>query len=183
MRPALKPLIQTVTTLFILIIHGAAFPANSSPIDPFVGRWVGIGLTEKNGPASNQAIVDRELDVTIRLKENGFSIVWQTVRRPANAGNKKFRAWTSVVPFVQTERKGLYRMDVSGEPVSGSPYVWAFVSDRVLTVHRISISSKGVLEYQKYVRTLLADNEMQLHYTRSLDGNQDRSVLARLRKK
>jgi hypothetical protein len=40
----------------------------------------------------------------------------------------------------------------------------------------------GTLEHQKYVRILLSDNQMQLRYTRALDGEVVRSVIALLRK-
>jgi hypothetical protein len=66
----------------------------------------------------------------------------------------------------------------SNDTVSGSSYRWARIDGRDLVVHSIAISDNGVLEHQRYVRTLLADNEMQLRYTRSLDSSIVGSVLA-----
>jgi hypothetical protein len=66
----------------------------------------------------------------------------------------------------------------SNDPVSGSSYRWARIDGRVLVVHSIAILDKGELEHQRYVRTLLANNEMQLRYTRSLDSRIVGSVLA-----
>ncbi|MCZ6455607.1 MAG: hypothetical protein O6909_15320, partial [Alphaproteobacteria bacterium] len=79
-------------------------------------------------------------------------------------------------------KPGIYRMTATGEPLSGAPYIWARLADRALEIHSITISDRGVLEYQKYVRTLLSDDEMQLRFTRSLDGSIVRSVLAHLQR-
>ncbi len=69
-------------------------------------------------------------------------------------------------------------MEGTNDLVSGSPYRWAHIDGRVLVVHSIAILDSGELEHQKYVRTLLAINEMQLRYTRSLDSSIVGSVLA-----
>ncbi|MDH3737699.1 MAG: hypothetical protein OER92_00795 [Alphaproteobacteria bacterium] len=157
-------------------------PAQAAPIDPFVGRWVGKGITENGAPAESVGFVDRDLEVTIKPTADGFSVTWITRRSSDDAPADKIKHTSISVPFVQAGRPGLYRMAVTGDPVSGAPYIWARVADRVLVVHSITISQQGVLEYQKYVRTLFSDDEMQLRFTRSLDGSIVRSVLAHLRR-
>ena len=82
------------------------------------------------------------------------------------------------VPFVATERGGIYRMGVDSDPISGAPYMWARIEGRELVVNSITISEQGVLEHQRYVRTLVSADEMQLRYTRSLDGSVVGSVAA-----
>lgn len=159
-----------------------AVPAGAEPVDPFVGHWAGMGITENGTPAENIGFVDRELDVTIEATSNGFNITWKTLRLSVGDRKRKVKHTSLNVPFVQTDRPGIYRMDADGEPISGSPYIWARVADNRLEVHSITISERGVLEYQKYVRTLLLDDEMQLRFTRSLDGSIVRSVLAHLRR-
>ncbi len=72
----------------------------------------------------------------------------------------------------------LYRVEGSNDPVSGSSYRWARIDGRELVVHSIAILDNGELEHQRYVRTLLANDEMQLRYTRALDGIIVGSVLA-----
>jgi len=156
--------------------------AAQSAIDPFYGRWIGKGITENVGKASGVAFADRDLDVTVRPTEQGFTIVWKTTRTTKKNGASDVRLWSISVPFVEADRNGLYRMVARTDPVSGTPYMWARLAGRMLVVNSMTISDDGVLEQQRYVRTLLSDNEMQLRYTRSLDGTTVRSVLALLRR-
>ena len=148
--------------------------ASASDIEAFYGRWIGKGITENEGIA----FADRDLDVIVEPAERGFTLVWKMSRTTKKKGGDQVRHWSITVPFVQTDRNGIYRMDGSSDLVSGSSYRWARIDGRVLVVHSIAISDKGVLEHQRYVRTLLANNEMQLRYTRSLDGSIVGSVLA-----
>lgn len=169
--------------LFFLGVLASADPAAAAPIDPFVGEWEGRGITENGAPAESVGFIDRELEVTIAPTADGFNVTWQTRRQSIRRGSDKVKHSSISVPFVATERPGIYRMAGAGEPLSGSPYIWARVADHTLEVHSISITERGVLEYQKYVRTLLSDDEMQLRFTRSLDGSIVRSVLAFLTRK
>jgi hypothetical protein len=166
-------------SLAVLVIAILPFgPATAEPtIDPFYGRWIGKGITENVGIASAEVFVDRDLDVTIEPTEDGFTIVWKTSRTTKKNGASEVRLWSITVPFVDAERGGLYRMVFPTDPVTGTPYMWARVADRTLVVNSMTISEDGVLEHQKYVRTLATDDEMRLRYTRSLDGNTVRSVL------
>jgi hypothetical protein len=165
--------------LVFLAILPVAPPASAAPIDPFVGHWVGMGITENGAPAESVGFIDRELEVTIKATTDGFNVTWVT-RRPS--ASNKIKHSSISVPFAKVDKPGIYRMTATGEPLSDSPYIWAKVADRALEVHSITISEHGVLEYQKFVRTLLTDDEMQLRFTRSLDGSIVRSVLAHLRR-
>ena len=147
---------------------------SASTIEEFYGRWVGKGITENKG----LEVADRDLDVTVEPTDRGFTVVWKMSRTTRKKGGDQVRHWSVTVPFVQTDRNGLYRVEGSNDPVSGSSYRWARIDGRVLVVHSISILDKGELEHQRYVRTLLANNEMQLRYTRSLDSRIVGSVLA-----
>lgn len=156
--------------------------ASAAPIDPFIGRWVGMGITENGAPAESVGFIDRDLEVIIEATADGFNVTWKTLR-PSGSGREDKVKHTSVrVPFVQVGKPGIYRMAATSEPLSGSPYIWARVSDHMFEVHSITISQRGVLEYQKYTRTLLSENEMQLRFTRSLDGSIVRTVLAHLKR-
>ena len=148
--------------------------ASASTIEALYGRWIGKGITENKGTE----FADRDLDVTIEPTERGFTLVWKVSRTKKKKSGDQIQQWSTTVPFVQTDRNGIYRMEGSSDPVSGSSYRWAHIDGRVLVVHSIAILDEGVLEHQKYVRTLLANNEMQLRYTRSLDGSIVGSVLA-----
>lgn len=174
-----------ITAVALVIVFAAVFPAatpaRAAPIDPFVGDWAGRGITENGAPAESVGFVDRELEVEIKSTAEGFNVTWVT-RRSSASGNKVKHTSVSV-PFVSVEQPGMYRMAADTEPLSGTPFVWARIVDHILEVHSITISNRGVLEYQKYVRTLLNDDEMQLRFTRSVDGSIVRSVLAHLTRK
>ena len=171
----------TAILIAFIVIHPLS-PARAAPNDPFVGHWVEKGITENGAPAKSVGFVGRELEVTIKPSADGFSVTWVT-RRPSGGARVDSIKHTSIsVPFAQFGKPGTYRMTATSEPLSGAPYIWARVVDRAFEVHSITISEHGVLEYQKYVRTLLTDDEMQLRFIRSLDGSIVRSVLAHLRR-
>ncbi|NNE83179.1 MAG: hypothetical protein HKN28_04335 [Alphaproteobacteria bacterium] len=175
----MKKLMTAAAILILLAVLPVARPASAAPVDPFVGHWVGMGITENGAPAESVGLIDRELEVTIKATTDGFDVTWVT-RRPSRSNKIKHSSIS--VPFASVEKPGIYRMTATGEPLSGSPYIWARIAGRVMEVHSITISEHGVLEYQKFVRTLLTDDEMQLRFTRSLDGSIVRSVLAHLRR-
>ena len=176
----MKNYFAAATILVLAAVLPPASPASAGSIDPFVGHWVGRGITENGAPAESVGFVDRELDVTIKTTPDGFNVTWKTLRLSSSGRADKVKHTAISVPFFQVGKPGIYRMAVTGEPLSGSPYIWARVADHMLEVHSITISERGVLEYQKYVRTLLDEDEMQLRFTRSLDGSIVRSVLAHL---
>lgn len=175
----MKRFITAAAILAVLVILPVTRPTSAAPFDPFIGHWVGMGITENGAPAESVGLIDREIEVTIEAMTDGFNVTWVT-RRPSRSNKIKHSSVS--VPFVSVDKPGIYRMTATGEPLSGSPYIWARVADRVMEVHSITISQHGVLEYQKFVRTLLTDDEMQLRFTRSLDGSIVRSVLAHLRR-
>jgi hypothetical protein len=170
------------TVLFLAAVLPPASTATAAPIDRFVGQWVGMGITENGAPAEGVGFIDRDLEVAIEATAEGFNVTWITLRPSKGSQADKVKQSSISVPFVHVGRPGIYRMATTSEPLSGSPYIWALVSGPMLEVHSITISGRGVLEYQKYIRTLLSDDEMQLRFTRSLDGSIVRSVLAHLRR-
>lgn len=172
--------VAAILTLFVIDI--TLSPARAASIDSFVGHWVGEGITENGAPAESVGFIDRELEVTIKPIADGFTVTWVTRRQAGGARADKVKHTSISVPFVEIDKSGMYRMSATGDLLSGSPYFWARVAERMLIVHSITISEHGVLEYQKYVRTLFNDDEMQLRFTRSLDGSIVRSVLAHLRR-
>ncbi len=173
--------IFAATIILVLTALLATTPARAAPIDPFVGDWKGRGITENGAPAESVGFVDRELEVSIEPAAEGFSVTWVT--RRSSLDGSKIKHTSVSVPFVGGDKPGMYRMTAEHEPLSGSPFIWARVVDHILEVHSITISDRGVLEYQKFVRTLLTDDEMQLRFTRSVDGSIVRSVLAHLTRK
>ena len=164
--------ISLATLLIAVLPIGTS--ASASTIEDFYGRWIGKGITENKG----LEFADRDLDVTVEPTDRGFTLVWKMSRTTRKNGGDQVRHWSVTVPFVQSDRNGLYRVEGSNDPVSGSSYRWARIDGRELVVHSIAILDNGELEHQRYVRTLLAENEMQLRYTRSLDSSIVGSVLA-----
>ncbi len=164
--------LSLATVLIAILPIGSG--ASASAIEAFYGRWIGKGITENEGIG----FADRDLDVTVEPAERGFTLVWKMSRTTRKKGGDQVRHWSVTVPFVQTDKNGIYRTEGPSDLVSGSSYKWAHVDGRVLVVHSIAILDKGVLEHQRYVRTLLADSDMRLRYTRSLDGSIVGSVLA-----
>ena len=174
----MRNLVVAAVALIFAAVLPPISPAGAASIEPFVGHWVGMGITENGAPAESVGFVDRELEVIVEATENGFNITWKTLR--PSGGGSKIKHTSISVPFLASGKPGIYRMSATHEPLSGAPYIWARVTDNALEVHSITISGRGALEYQKYVRTLLTDDEMQLRFTRSLGGSIVRSVLAHL---
>ncbi len=178
----MKKYFAAAAIIIVAAFLSPVLPANAAPIDPFVGHWVGRGITENGAPAESVGFVDRELEVTIDSTADGFNVTWITRRPAGGIPAVKVKHSSLSVLFAHVGKPGIYRMTATGEPLSGAPYIWARLADRALEIHSITISDRGVLEYQKYVRTLLSDDEMQLRFTRSLDGSIVRSVLAHLQR-
>ncbi len=47
--------------------------ASASTIEEFYGQWLGKGITENKG----LVVADRDLDVTVKPTERGFTLVWK----------------------------------------------------------------------------------------------------------
>jgi hypothetical protein len=152
-------------------------------IDRFVGTWIGAGVTEDVGAVPGQGVVDRQLEVRIAASEDGFRITWMTARRAMKKGASQIKYWATSVNFAETGRPGIFESEVREDLARGRPYRWAVLSDNAIIVHSVAIVQDGRLEHQKYIRTLLGTAEMQLRYTRILDGVTVRSVIGLVRKK
>lgn len=148
--------------LVVLISIAKSPTAIAASIEPFLGHWVGAGITENQGPGSDFGFADRDLNVTIVAVSRGFRIIWQTLSRAQPGSTGKFTLRSTTVTFVEAGRKDLFRMDPVRGPISGNAYLWAHIGDRRLVVHSLSISDAGILEHQKYTRILIADDQVQL---------------------
>jgi hypothetical protein len=173
--------------LFFVFIALAVQPSGVSsaaePIDKFVGSWVGSAITENVGGRPGSGGLNRQLEVRIEAVPKGFHITWMTARRTVKKGASSVKYWSTSVHFNETERAGVYSSQAQSDLSGGRPYRWAVIADNVLTVHSIAVSQDGRLEHQKYVRTLLSDDEMQLKYTLTLDGKAVRSVIGLINRK
>ena len=97
--------LSLATVLIAILPIGSG--ASASAIEAFYGRWIGKGITEDAGIG----FADRDLDVTVEPDERGFTLVWKMSRTTRKNGGDQVRHWSVTVPFVQTERNGIYRTE------------------------------------------------------------------------
>ena len=75
--------VATAVLVIAAVLHIPS-PASAASIDPFVGHWVGRGITENGAPAESVGFVDRELEVIVEATTNGFNITWKTLRQSSS---------------------------------------------------------------------------------------------------
>jgi hypothetical protein len=168
------------TLAFVLAVPAAPAQAGD-PIEPFVGEWKGVGITD--GLASAAGFADRNLDLKIEKSARGFRITWNSIQEHRDDRSHRMTARATSVGFSPAGKEGLYVMDAAKAPLTEHAYLWAQVADRILTVHSIMLSDDGHLEHQKYVRTLQANGDLQLLYTRRLDDDVARTVMSVFRRR
>ena len=95
----------------------------------------------------------RDLDVTIKPKDGGFDIAWTTITHGTTRGQRIVRK-SETVAFVATERPNVFRAATPVEPLSGTPYYWARIAGRTLTVYALLIGANGAYELTSWTRTL-----------------------------
>lgn len=156
--------------------NGLAQGSKSSPIQPFVGKYVGQTVF-----ASESGLTKRDLDVVITQEKSGFAIGWTTItQKPSGKMSRK----NYIIAFEPTERRGLFKPvgDVQGaklDPLKGDPRLWARIKGQTLSVYAVLITEDGGYEMQTYDRTLVPGG-LDLNFTRVRDGNQLKQIRARL---
>jgi hypothetical protein len=81
--------------------------------------------------------------------------------------------------FVNTSRKGVWKLANSGDMLSGSPYGWARIQGRTLTLYVMAITPNGSYAISRYARTL-SGTGMDLEFTAIRDGEPARVVRGKL---
>ncbi|MFQ5756369.1 MAG: hypothetical protein ACE5H7_09790 [Acidiferrobacterales bacterium] len=156
--------------------------AGSTSFERFFGRYNGMSTSVPEGEISK-----RELSITIKPYENGFSINAET--RMHKPGGRVKRVQTSI-SFRPTRRKNIYssamRRDLFGhavplDPLKGDPFIWATVSGNRFTVYAVQITDDGAQDLQIDKRTLTPQG-MELEFTRFLDAGPIRRVTGTLKK-
>ena len=174
---------QRLALVLALVIGVSATADGQSPgrIDPFIGHWQGLGITQDQGAARFIGLINRDLDVHIEREGAGFKVNWTTVHVKQAMSDQHYvsrkSAWVSFVP---SGRDGVFQMKGSADPIDGQPYSWARISGRSLTLYWLIITGDGSYELQSYERTLLSDDEMVLKFLRVRDGKRVRTVIGRL---
>lgn len=169
----------TATLVFCLLAQTAW-----AEIAPFVGHFVGSAeVVDADGTEH-----PRDMSVTIRETEKGFSVKWTTTTYKTRG---RIKEATFEVNFVPTDRDGVFaaamKRNVFGhetqlDPMQGEPYVWARIQDETLTVFSLFVNDSGGYEMQQFDRTL-ASGGLDLKFTRTANGKETRTTEVFLEKK
>lgn len=146
-----------VLVVVSLVGLGPARPALAAQpvsIKAFFGTWAGSAIAE--GPDSVYiGLSNRDLNVTIGPRGDGFTITWTTVIHPGeDAADQEVRRKTKTVDFAATGTAGVFKATNQADPMSGEDYAWARIDRQTLTVYLLTIDPFGVYNLQSYARTL-----------------------------
>lgn len=167
----------------VLLLALAYWPAQAlgqePSLEPFLGTWKGVGLTEKFNVAGYFTYTKRDLDVGIQKTEKGFDITWVTGLRADESIGVVTHRKTTTLSFTKTG-PGLFE---AGEaPPWSKSNRWARLADGSLIIYIFEVDTNGIYELSRYVRTITAPGEMDLGFTRDLDGRPVRQVTAQLKR-
>ena len=175
----MKRIVAGALALSLWLTLSAAAAAQDLSIRAFTGQWGGSAVAN-NRDSLYFGVTIRDLDVTITPKAGGFAIAWTTViRRGGTPGKPKVRKKSVAMEFVSAGRKGVWRLASSGDMLRGSPYGWARLKGRTLTVYLMEIDAGGTYWLARYARTL-SGSGMDLEFTALRDGEPARIVRGKL---
>lgn len=160
-------------------ISGAA-AQDALPIDAFVGEWRGTGVAEDEDNLFFSMTL-RDLDVTIRPTETGFTVHWTSLIRGGSPDDPDVRRKGAALTLERAKAPGVYRAIDSADPLQGGVMSWARVTGRTLSVYQMALNAEGGYELTSYERTL-DDKGMALTFTRIRDTVVVRTVKGRLAK-
>jgi len=150
----------------------------SLSIDAFVGQWQGMGVASgESGYFLDETV--RDLDVTIRGDNSGFTVDWTTVVRKGPVGDRKVERKETSVTFQPSPQPNVFQSTDSGDLFAGESLTWARLDRQTLVVYHLVLNEEGAMELSRYSRTLLGGG-MELEFTRLRDGEPVRSVEGQL---
>lgn len=157
----------------------APAPAAAS-IAAFYGVFSGSGVAQSEDSDYFRTAV-RDTKIEIRPADvGGFKLTWSTTTRGGDPSNPKTKVKTTEVTFRPAANKtNVFESVQQGNPVAGGDVIWAKVNKQTLTVYSLTTADDGSYELQKWDRTLQGTG-MAMVYTRLRDGEQVRTVKARL---
>lgn len=172
---------------FLMVVAGLFLApmqpvAAASPVDAFFGQFIGETEETTKGETAR-----RNLDVVIGPYKKGFTIEWTTVIHRASGKTKhanfsiNFRRMGSKGIFRSAMRVNAFGQEVPLDPLDGSPYVWAVLADKSLTIHSLIIRPNGDYEMQSYIRTL-TDSGMDVTFARIRNGIKMKDLHASLKR-
>ncbi len=154
--------------------------AKGVPLSAFFGVFRGSGVAQSEDSDYFRTAV-RDTAIEIRPAEaGGFKLAWSTTTRGGDPANPKTKVKTTEVTFKPAASKpNVFESVKQGNPVDGGDVIWARLNKQTLTVYALTTGDDGSYELQKWDRTLQGTG-MAMVYTRLRDGEQVRTVKARL---
>ena len=145
-----------LTWAFLAWSGFAARAGDPSPIDQFIGGWVGHEVTSTPAPLAPDA-----LDLSILADADGFQISWRDLGFSGESGSAGDQIDAQFVP---TDRPGVYeyapkrgsllaRMfasPASGNPLEGETLLWARIEGSTLAVYSMRIDPNGAFDLGHY---------------------------------
>jgi len=176
----MKRILAGALVVVLWLGFGAAATAEQNlSIRAFKGQWGGSAVAN-NRDSLYFGVTIRDLDVTIMPKAGGFTIAWTTVfRRGGTPGKPRVRKKSVTMEFVSAGRKAVWRLTNAGDMLRGSPYGWARVKGRTLTIYLMEIEQNGTYAIARYARTL-SGTGMDLEFTALRDGEPNRIVRGKM---
>jgi len=146
-------------------LFGASAANAFTGIEPFLGQWLGEGVTKTAGAMDNVDFRGTDLDVQIYPKgAAGFIVSQRDVLW--SAGEEVQHSITLV--FEPTSQPGVYEAQAHCTPVSRVGCAWARIAGDTLTITMLSFQRADEANYRVYKRTL-TDDGLELAYVQVID--------------
>lgn len=161
-------------TLLALLLSVSAALAD---IAPFVGSYAGSADIE----LQDGSVQKRDMSVKIGETDDGFEVEWTSVSYRSDGRTKAKTYKIEFIPsgrgdvFAAAMQRNVFGHAVQLDPMKGEPYVWARLEGPTLTVYSLFVREDGGYDIQQFDRTL-AENGLDLHFTRFGNGVKDREV-------
>ena len=163
LRPRALGAIAAAAALFGVTAPASAFTG----IEPFLGQWLGEGVTASSGTMENVDFRGTDLDVQIYPKgPDGFVVSQRQVLWSAEEEEQ----YTMTLVFDATAQPGVWEGQTRCDPVSQLGCAWAQITGDTLTITMLSFRRADQSDFQVFKRTL-TDDGLELHYARMTDGD------------
>lgn len=150
--------------------------SSNAALAPFFGTFVGQGVAAESQTPAGVALQVRDLDVIIRPTGNGFVLTWATVISHQRADGPDLQRRLSTYVFEPARRgPNWFEATASGDPLDGSPLIWAHVDGDTLDVTVLTVFDDGHSDLQIYSRRVVG-SRMELIYSRSHENERVAAV-------
>ncbi len=136
-------------------------------IEPFLGQWLGEGVTASSGNMENVDFRGTDLDVQIYPKgPEGFIVSQKEVLWSADVEEQH----NMTLVFEPTPQPGVWEAQDDCNPISRVGCAWAQVTGDTLTITMLSFERADSSDFRIYKRTL-TDEGLELDYAHLVDGD------------